>query len=245
MNTQTAQGFERYGTYQPTRTGLLLVDPYNDFLHPDGKGWPRAREVAESVHLLDNLARVMKTVRELGIQVFYVPHHRSEPGDFTKWKYATAGQVLTGQRQVFAKGSWGGTFHDDFQPQPGDIIIKEHWGQSGFANTDLDQQLKQHDIDRIILIGMLANTCIESTGRFGMELGYHVTLVKDATAAWSWEHMHAAHEINGPSFAHAILTTDELLDLLHGKSVPVNEQLSRNEFIIGTTAGNSPQANPA
>jgi Isochorismatase family len=32
---------------------------------------------------------------------------------------------------------------------------------------------------------MVANTCIESTGSFGMELGYHVTLVKDATAAFS------------------------------------------------------------
>jgi hypothetical protein len=32
-----------------------------------------------------------------------------------------------------------------------------------------------------------ANTCVESTGRFGMEFGYHVTLVKDATAAFSWK----------------------------------------------------------
>jgi len=58
---------------------------------------------------------------------------------------------------------------------------------------------------------MLANTCIELTGRFGMELGCHVTLVKDATAAFSREAMHAAHEINGPTFAHAILTTSELV----------------------------------
>jgi nicotinamidase-related amidase len=61
---------------------------------------------------------------------------------------------------------------------------------------------------------MLANTCIVSTGRFGMELGYHVTLVKDATAAFSREAMHAAHEINGPTFAHKILTTAELLAAL-------------------------------
>jgi nicotinamidase-related amidase len=65
-------------------------------------------------------------------------------------------------------------------------------------------------VGRVVLIGMLANTCIESAGRFGMELGYHVTLVKDATAASSREAMHAAHEINGPTFAHAILTTNEI-----------------------------------
>lgn len=44
-----------------------------------------------------------------------------------------------------------------------------------------------------------------------MELGYHVTLVKDATADWSAEAMHAAHRINGPTDAHAITTTDALI----------------------------------
>ena len=47
-----------------------------------------------------------------------------------------------------------------------------------------------------------------------MELGYHVTLIKDATAAFDREGMQAAHEVNGPRFAHAILTTEELLALL-------------------------------
>lgn len=44
-----------------------------------------------------------------------------------------------------------------------------------------------------------------------MELGYHVTLVRDATAARTPEAMHAAMNINGPTYAHAILTTDELV----------------------------------
>jgi nicotinamidase-related amidase len=78
-------------------------------------------------------------------------------------------------------------------------VVCEHWGSSGFANTDLDLQLKQHGIRRIVLTGLVANTCIEATGRSGMELGYHVTLVKDATAAFSQEAMRAAHVINGPT----------------------------------------------
>jgi nicotinamidase-related amidase len=57
----------------------------------------------------------------------------------------------------------------------------------------------------VIVVGLLANTCIESTARFAMELGYHVTLVRDATAAFTHEMMHAAHELNGPTFAHSIL----------------------------------------
>jgi nicotinamidase-related amidase len=67
--------------------------------------------------------------------------------------------------------------------------------------------LKQKGITHVIVVGLLANTCIESTARFAMELGYHVTLVRDATAAFSHEMMHAAHELNGPTYAHSILTT--------------------------------------
>jgi nicotinamidase-related amidase len=47
-----------------------------------------------------------------------------------------------------------------------------------------------------------------------MELGYHVTLVRDATAAFQHELMYAAHALNDPSCAHTILTTKELVDAL-------------------------------
>ncbi len=65
---------------------------------------------------------------------------------------------------------------------------------------------------------MIAHTCIEATGRSATELGYHVTLVKDATADFSPEAMRAAHAINGPTYAHVITTTDELIAELTGAS---------------------------
>lgn len=198
---------------QRDQSGVLLVDPYNDFLSPGGKLYPLFKEVAESAELLAHMREIVSAARQAAIPIFFVPHHRWVPGDYTTWKYPTPYQLASGKRESFAKGSWGGEFHPDFRAQPGDIVIKEHWASSGFANTDLDQQLKQHGIQRLVLIGMIANTCIEATGRFGMELGYHVTLVKDATAAASREAMHAAHEINGPTFAHAILTTREVIAL--------------------------------
>jgi nicotinamidase-related amidase len=118
------------------------------------------------------------------------------------------------RRHSFARGEWGGEWHPDFAPQDGDIVVKEHWGQSGFANTDLDQQLKQHGISHVIVVGLLANTCTESTSRYAMELGYHVTLVRDAPAAFTKEMMHAAHELNGPTYARSILNTSELIAAL-------------------------------
>ena len=161
--------------------------------------------------MFENLRKLLPAARAAGIAVFIVPHHRSHPGDFDNWKHMNPSQIRSRVAGNFALGSWGGEWHPEFGPKSGDVVIHEHWAQSGFANTDLDAQLKQHGIANIILVGMVANTCIESTARFGMELGYHVTLVTDATAGFSPEGMHAAHAINGPTYAHAILDTESLL----------------------------------
>jgi nicotinamidase-related amidase len=197
--------------YPADRTALLFVDPYNDFLAEDGKLWPRVAEVARAVGLHENLRSLTKAARKASLPIFIVPHHRYEPDDLQNWDHPTPYQLGSAKLQVFAKGSWGGEWFPEFAPQPGDIVVKEHWSSSGFANTDLDFLLKQKRITHIILIGLIANTCIESTGRFASELGYHVTLVRDATAAASQEAMHAAHDLNGPTFAHAILTSNELI----------------------------------
>ena len=59
--------------YTPNRTGLLLVDPYNDFLSDGGKLWPDVKAVAEWVDLLPHLRALLEAARCTGIAVFYVP----------------------------------------------------------------------------------------------------------------------------------------------------------------------------
>lgn len=197
--------------YLPNNTALIIIDPYNDFISDGGKLWPLVKNVIEATGTIKNMLNILTTARKRGIKVFYVPHHRWEPGDFMDWKYPTPYQLQSAEFRTFEKDTWGSEFHPDFAPQKGDIIVKEHWSASGFANTDLDLKLTQHGIEKLIVIGLLANSCAESTAKYGAELGYHVTLVKDATAAFTAEAMHAAHEINGPMYAHALYKTDELL----------------------------------
>jgi nicotinamidase-related amidase len=197
--------------YPAGRTALLLVDPYNDFLAEGGKLWPAVAEVATAVDLLANLRRIRDAVHCARWPLFIVPHHRATPHDLAGWTHATPYQLGASQAQVFARDGWGGEWHPDLAPEPHDIIVKEHWAGSGFANTDLDLLLKQHGISHVIVVGLIANTCIETTARFASELGYHVTLVRDATAAFSQAAMQAAHDINGPTYAHAIVSTRELL----------------------------------
>ena len=116
-------------------------------------------------------------------------------------------------RKSFEYGTWGGEIRPEFEPAR-QIVATEHWCSSGFANTDLDLQLKKHGIHQLIVIGLIAHTCIEATVRFAAELGYEVTVVKDATADYSDEEMHAALDINIPNYASAIVTTNEIVDLI-------------------------------
>jgi len=121
--------------------------------------------------------------------------------------------------QELEYGTWGGEFRAEFMPVPGEIVAQEHWCSSGFANTDLDLQLKKHGIHKLIVIGLIAHTCIEATVRYAAELGYDVTVVKDATADYSDEMMHAALDINIPNYASAIVTTSQIVTSISAANV--------------------------
>ena len=109
-------------TSDVSSTAILLVDPYYDFISEGGKLWPRVRAIAEEVQLLDHLRTIVSTARETGHKVIFVPHRRWEPGNYVAFDNPTPYQVASAKAQVFAKDTWGGTFHEDFQPQDGDRL---------------------------------------------------------------------------------------------------------------------------
>ena len=160
------------------------------------------------------MLQVLNAARKAGLGVFYAMHHRYRPGDYETRKYIAPIQKAGWRSKVFENGTWGGEIRREFEPQSGEIVAAEHWCSSGFANTDLDLLLKKHGIHTLIVIGLIAHTCVESTVRFAAELGYDVTLVKDATTDYSDQHMHAALVTNLPNYASAILTTDEVVEAL-------------------------------
>jgi nicotinamidase-related amidase len=204
--------------YDNSRTALVLVDPYQEFLSEGGKIWPLVKEVAEAVGLHQHLRDLLGAVRGAGIPVFIAPHRRFHPGDFDNWRHRSRPHRVVHDGRFCEVGTFGAQWHPEFGPQDGDVVSSEHWGASGFAHTDLDQQLRQHGVEEVILAGMTAPGCVEATGRHGMELGYSITLVKDATAAFSKEYMHAAIELNGPLYANAVVPTDDVVATLVGTS---------------------------
>jgi ureidoacrylate peracid hydrolase len=200
--------------YDKAITALLMIDPYNDFISEGGKIWDRIRTVAEANQCVPNMERVLNAARNAELRVFYALHRRYRPGDYETWKYIAPIQKAAWKRKSFEDGTWGGEIRAEFAPKVGDIVASEHWCSSGFANTDLDLQLKRHGVHQLIVIGLIAHTCVEATVRFAAELGYEVTVVKDATADYSNEEMHAALDINIPSYASAIVTTTEIVEAI-------------------------------
>jgi nicotinamidase-related amidase len=204
--------------YDKNMTGLLVIDPYNDFISEGGKVWDRLRAVAEANNCVRNMLQVLNAARNAKLRVFYALHHRYRPGDYETWKYIAPIQKAAWLRKTFEYGTWGGEIRREFEPQPGEIVALEHWGSSGFANTDLDLQLKKHAIHQLIVMGLIAHTCVEATVRYAAELGYEVTVVKDAIADYSDEEMHAALDVNIPNYATAIVTTNEIVESISSLS---------------------------
>ena len=200
--------------YDKGVTALLVIDPYNDFIAEGGKVWDRLKAVAEANGCVPHMRQVLNAARAAGLRVFYALHRRYRPGDYETWKYIAPVQKAAWSRRTFEHGTWGGEIARGFEPRSGDIVALEHWCSSGFANTDLDLQLKRHGIHRLIVIGLIAHTCVEATVRFAAELGYDVTVIKDATASYSNEEMHAALDVNLPNYASSIVSSAEIVGAL-------------------------------
>ena len=207
-------------TYDQELAALLVIDPYNDFISEGGKVWARLKSVAEANGCIPHMLQVLNAARKAGLNVFYAPHRRYRPGDYETWKYVAPIQKAAWSSKVFQEGTWGGEIRSEFVPQPGDVVALEHWCSSGFANTDLDLQLKKRGVHQLIVIGLIAHTCVEATVRFAAELGYEVTMVRDATASYSEKEMQAALDVNIPNYASAVVATNEIVESLSSLSGP-------------------------
>ena len=158
------------------------------------------------------MLQILNAARKAKLRVFYPLHRRYHPGDYETWKYIAPIQKRTWSSKAFEYGTWGGEIRKELDPQAGETVILEHWGSSGFAKTDLDLQLKKHGIHQLIVTGLIAHTCVEATVRYAFELGYEVTMVRDATADYSDVEMHAALNVSLPKYAGDIVTTSEIVD---------------------------------
>jgi nicotinamidase-related amidase len=202
-------------------TALVLTDPQNDFLSPDGVTWGVVGESVTENNTVEHIETLLKLAKENSIPVFISPHYYY-PTD-KGWKFEGALEVLMHNIGMFDRtdplnlegfeGS-GADWLDLYKPyiQDGKTIVVSPHKVFGPETNDLVLQLRKRGINKVILAGMSANLCTEAHMRELAEQGFQIAVVKDATAAAKVPegNGYEAALVNFRFIANAVWTTDEV-----------------------------------
>ena len=202
-------------------TALVLTDPQNDFLSPDGVTWELVGESVEENQTVEHIEQLLKAAKDKGYEVFVSPHYYY-PTD-SGWKFGGAVEKLMHEIGMFERkgaltldgfeGS-GADFLEQFKPYLDDgktVIVSPH-KVYGPESNDLALQLRKRGCSKVLLAGMSANLCVEVHLRELIEEGFEVAVVKDATAAARHPELgdgYPAAVTNYGYIATDVLTTEE------------------------------------
>ena len=207
-------------------TAVVITDPQNDFLSPDGVMWGVVGESVTENHTVENLEALLKAAKASGLPVFISPHYYY-PADHS-WRFEGAMEKVMHDAGMFDrrgalnlegfKGS-GADWLEVLEPYIGaeDTVVVSPHKVYGPQNNDLVLQLRKRGINRIVLAGMSANLCVESHLRDLLEQGFEIAVVKDATAAAKVPegNGYEAALTNFRFLASAVWSTDEAVNRLN------------------------------
>ena len=179
-------------TPEKGRVALVVTDPQNDFLSPNGVAWGVVGQSVQENRTVENIERLLKAAKTSGVPVFVSPHYYY-PHDH-QWKFGGALEVLMHNIGMFdRKGALvqegfsgsGADWLDRYKPyiDDGKTVVTSPHKVFGPESNDLVLQLRKAGVSQVILAGMSANLCTESHMRELLEQGFEVVVVTDATAA--------------------------------------------------------------
>jgi nicotinamidase-related amidase len=217
-------GFEIDGN-----TAIVITDPQNDFLSPNGVTWGVVGESVVANNTVNNIESLFKVAKEKNITVFISPHYYYKHDH--NWKFEGALEVLMHNIKMFDrtgalsiegfKGS-GADWLDNYKEyiEGSNIVVTNPHKVYGPESNDLALQLRKRGINKIILAGMSANLCVESHLRELVENGFEVSVVKDATAAAILPDLNGyeAALVNFRMIASHVFTTEEVVTRLNNFS---------------------------
>ena len=173
------------------RTALVLTDPQNDFLSPEGVTWGVVGKSVTANDTVKHIGQLLKAAKKNDIPVFVSPHYYYPTDD--GWKFGGAVETMMHGIGMFSRqgalnlegfsGS-GADWLEQYKPyiEDGKTIVTSPHKVYGPESNDLILQLRKRGMDKVILAGMSANLCVESHLRELLEAGFEVTVVTDATA---------------------------------------------------------------
>jgi nicotinamidase-related amidase len=209
------------------RAALVIIDPQNDFLSPDGAGWPVFGQSVTEHQVVANLTRLFEAAASSDMAIAVSPHYEY-PAD-GEWRFGGPAEQLLNDLHMFQRSGpltvegLPGSGADFLEPLKkyvldGSTIIASPHKIFGPQTNDLSLQLRKRGISQIILAGMAANLCVESHLRHLLEEGFEVAVVRDATAAprVTTGDAYQAAVTNYSFLAHAVWLTDEAVSHIRG-----------------------------
>jgi nicotinamidase-related amidase len=185
---------------------LLSLHFVNDLCHPDGKMIFSPEEGASRMGAATTAAKLIAAARKLGIPVFsarlgYTPDHRDLTMNTPVFRRVKASGALV-------DGTWGAEFVDIVKPAPGEVFISQI-RSNPFYGTYLESYLQLAGARELVLAGISTSGVIQGTTRYAIDLGYHITIAKDACAA-NTPAMHDASLLTLEAYA-SIQTSAEII----------------------------------
>jgi nicotinamidase-related amidase len=207
-------------------TALVVTDPQNDFLSPEGVTWGLVGDSVLENKTVAHIQELLEAAKARGYEVFVSPHYYY-PTDHG-WHFGGTVETMMHEIHMFDRrgalslegfeGS-GADWLDEYKPllEDGKTVIVSPHKVYGPESNDLVLQLRKRGVSKVVLAGMSANLCVEAHLRELLEQGFEVAVVKDATAAAQHPELgdgYATAVTNFGFIANAVMTTDEVVAAL-------------------------------
>ena len=194
-----------------SESAFLILHYQNGTVKPEGpfavSGIPAQ---VQKRNCLEKTSKTLKTARDAGMMIIYVNFElRSGWPEIKQPPFPLSAGVKEG---TFIRGSWEASLPEELAPASRDIIV-ENFNSNSFLYSDLDRILRFGNIKHLFLAGVSTNFVVESTARYGVEIGYDVTVLEDLCAAQKKEwHKFAITQIL-PSYCAIGKSTDFMATL--------------------------------
>jgi nicotinamidase-related amidase len=207
-------------------TAVVITDPQNDFLSPDGVVWGLVGASVEENGTVGHIEDVLRSAKDKGYNVFISPHYYY-PTDHG-WQFGGTVEKMmhevgmfdrTGALNTEGFSGSGADWLEQYKQfiEDGNTIITSPHKVYGPESNDLSLQLRKRGISKVILAGMSANLCTEGHMRELLEQGFEVTVIADATAAAIHPELGDGYQSALTNFrfmANAVMSTEETVSAM-------------------------------
>ena len=196
----------------PKTTALLLIGYQNDYFSPFGVLHKAIEEPARVTGTLQNTLALLDRLVPSSVLMVTTPIVFTP--DYSELKEPVGILKVIKDTGAFRAGSPGAETITEFARFQNRLLeIPGKRGLNAFSNTQLDDVLQARGIENVVVGGVVASLCVDSSARAAHERGYRVSVLSDCLSGRTLlEQQFYVSEIY-PLYA-TVLSSQELLKQL-------------------------------